>query len=150
MISESVVIDRLIDPVFAAFAELENWPIVLPDVLGVETLYDSGRHQEFLMTVERPNGAETIRGIRFCKTNERIELFQPQPPPGFRRMSGKWTFESNRRSTTVTADRSFELDLPPSISSEQKTNAYDTARQKLSGYLRKNLELFRASLEIGT
>lgn len=141
MVSESTLINRTIDNVYKAFADLEGWKSVLPDVLDVRVLYDDGAHQEFLMTVERPGGPETVRGVRFCKEPYKIAMFQPTPPPGFRRMVGVWTFaEDDARRTRVTATRWF--DLAPG-----RDEAHVAG--KLRGYLRTNLELFRKSLEEG-
>jgi hypothetical protein len=146
MILESIVIDREVEKVYDTFLNLDSWTRILPDVLAVEVLYDSGCHQEFLMTVERPGGPETIRGIRFCQLHESIELFQPVPPPGFRKMAGVWSFKSSGQGTYITVSRSFALK-----DSDADTNkieqVYQATSQKLSAYLRKNLGLFKASLE---
>jgi len=144
MISESTVIDRAVPDVYRAFADLAGWKAVLPDVLDVRVLYDDGRHQEFLMTVERPGGPETVRGLRFCKAPQRIAMFQPQPPPGFRRMVGVWTFTEEASRTRVTAERWFELAPGRTLDVEE---AHRAVAEKLRGYLRTNLGLFRASLE---
>ncbi|MCA2693156.1 MAG: SRPBCC family protein [Microcystis sp. M015S2] len=142
MISESVTVHRSLAAVFNAFADLENWKRVLPDVLGVDILYDDGCHQEFLMTVERPKGAEMIRGIRFCQPNDHIELFQPVPPPGFQSMTGRWTFQEQQDKVTVTAERWFTLAPNNDLNDEEMG-------EKLRCYLRHNLGLFQASLERG-
>lgn len=148
MIAETIFIEQTIDKVFDAFANLSNWQKVLPDVLDVQTIYDDGYHQEFLMTVDRPNGAETIRGIRFCCPNARIELFQPVPPPGFKSMTGCWTFEEHQGVVQVTAQRWFELLLPDTTTKdEDKATAYQDVETKLRGYLHHNLGLFKTSLE---
>lgn len=145
MISELTVIDRAVADVYNAFFDLKGWKGILPDVLDVKVLYDDGRHQEFLMTVLRPNGPETVRGVRFCKAPYRIAMFQPEPPPGFRRMVGVWTFaEDDARRTCVTATRTFEL-VP--ASGADPSEARRAVEQKLRGYLKTNLGLFRARLE---
>jgi hypothetical protein len=144
MLSESTWIDRTINHVYGAFADIAGWKGVLPDVLDVRVLYDDGAHQEFLMTVERPPGPETVRGIRFCRAPYRIAMFQPAPPPGFRKMVGLWTFaEDDARRTRVTAARWFELDRSTGLDRVMVAD-------KLRGYLRANLDLFRRSLEAGS
>jgi len=148
VITESIFIQQDISTVFNAFADLSNWQRVLSDVLNVETLYDDAYHQEFLMTVERPKGAETIRGIRFCCPNSRIELFQPEPPPGYKRMTGVWTFDRSEGGTQVTAERWFQLATLASTTEPSSAIAsHEEAGGKLRGYLRKNLGLFKANLE---
>lgn len=147
MLTETVVIERTIARVYDAFRDLDYWCKVLPDVVAVETLYDDGAHQEFLMTVERPKGQETIRGARFCVQNQQIELFQPNPPPGFSRMVGRWNFELDRNGgTLVTARRWFEL-APASFTNGDRQAAHAHAAAQLSNYLRANLERFRNGLE---
>jgi Polyketide cyclase / dehydrase and lipid transport len=139
MITETILVNRNLSSVYMAFADLDNWMKVLPDVLDVKVLYDDGHHQEFLMTVDRPAGAETVRGIRFCLPSERIELFQPTPPPVFSRMVGIWTFKEIEEVTEVTAERCFDL--------KDRTGSVDVAEENLRSYLRKNLDLFKVSLE---
>ena len=142
MIVETVFIHRDVPTVYSAFFNLEYWKQALLDVLNVNVLYDDGIHQEFLMTVERPNGAETVRGIRFCTPNKRIELFQPLPPPMFSRMVGVWTFQEVNGGTEVKAERWFRLK-----DNSNNNSAEDTAGEKLRVYLKKNLGLFKDKLE---
>ncbi|WP_437957062.1 SRPBCC family protein [Sorangium sp. So ce119] len=140
MLTESVAIKRDVESVYRAFADLTTWKRVLPDVLGVEIVYDDGKHQEFLMTVSRPAGPETVRGIRFCTPSERIELVQPKPPPSFRRMVGVWTFAQKGSVTEVKAERWFDL-------LESTPEAIEGFKSRLGTYLRTNLNHFKAHLE---
>ncbi len=145
MIDETVIINRPVSVVYEAFRDLSVWKRVLPDVLDVTLIYESPEHQEFLMTVRRPKGAETIRGIRFCQRNARLELVQPQPPPGFRRMSGVWQFRETSAGTEVTASRSFEL-APVVVASEPRGST-ESVGEMIRGYLRANLNHFKHALE---
>jgi ribosome-associated toxin RatA of RatAB toxin-antitoxin module len=138
VIEASVVIRAGLPQVYRAFADIRFWPAVLPDVRDVKVLYEDPCHQEFTMTVERPPGLETVRGIRFLHPERRIEMFQPQPPPGFSQMQGTWTFEPTGAATRVTAGRSFRI---------HATINATVAQGKLREYLRRNLDLFRATLE---
>jgi ribosome-associated toxin RatA of RatAB toxin-antitoxin module len=140
MLVETVAIERDVRDVYRAFADITYWKQVLPDVLGVELLYDDGRHQEFTMTVSRPSGAETVRGIRFCEGDRRIELVQPQPPPSFRRMVGVWTFEAEGNATRVKAERWFEL-------KDASVGPLEGFRDRIATYLRTNLAHFKSHLE---
>jgi hypothetical protein len=141
MIQEHILIDAPLAHVYDVFAGLSHWQAALPDVLNIEVLYDDGRHQEFLMTVERPNGPETIRGIRYLDKPDCIELFQPVPPPGFRRMCGGWHFSQAGASTKVRATRTFDLVNP---------GAAAAVSDKLQGFLRTNLGLFKSYIEHGS
>ncbi len=139
MLTETIQIQADPQQAYDAFANIRGWTEILSDVVGVDVLYDDGRHQEFRMTVSRPNGLETIRGIRFC-AKPRIELVQPEPPPGFKRMVGLWTIEASGTGATVKAERWFEL-LDPSPDAEQ------ACRLKLGHYLRQNLVTFKRRME---
>ncbi|MBZ4417202.1 SRPBCC family protein [Myxococcus sp. RHSTA-1-4] len=139
MLEESIRIQGDVRRVYGAFADLAGWKAILPDVLDVQVLYDDGRHQEFLMTVSRPAGPETVRGIRFCEPPHRIALFQPQPPPGFQRMVGVWTFDEEPGATRVKAERWFEPSDP--------ATSREALASRLRGHLKANLELFRKTLE---
>jgi hypothetical protein len=141
MIQEQIQIDAPLSRVYETFAGLSHWQAALPDVLGIEVLYDDGRHQEFLMTVERQNGPETIRGIRYLQQPDCIELFQPVPPPGFRRMCGTWHFRRVDGSTEVRAARNFDLVDPA---------ASGAVAEKLRAFLRTNLGLFKSYIEDGS
>jgi ribosome-associated toxin RatA of RatAB toxin-antitoxin module len=143
VIEASVIIRRDRATVYDTFRSLGAWQEILPDVSAVDVLYDDGRHQEFMMTVSKAAGPQTVRGIRFCTRDERIEIFQPQPPPGFSRMCGLWEFEALESGTTrVTATREFDL-LP------EVGPSYEQARSTLSQALSENLNQFKTALEAG-
>ena len=148
-ITQSVLIESDVASVYRAFADLTRWKGILDDVLDATVLYDDGYHQEFTMTVARPAGPETVRGIRYCRPHRELELFQPQPPPGLRAMRGTWTFsqEDGGRRTRVVATRSFEL--APDGRGDGSTLAGDEQAfaRKLSDILSTNLHLFKKALE---
>lgn len=138
-VQEQIVIDAPVQRVYEIFAILEHWRAAIPDVLDTKLLYHDEDHQEFLMTVERPAGPETVRGFRYLKKPVRIELFQPQPPPGFKRMTGLWLFKELEQGTEVTASRAFTLELG---------NATPTGvAVKLCDHLKTNLKLFKQYIE---
>lgn len=144
-ISETITIDAPVERAYAAFANLERWPQILPDTVGVDVTYFDGYNQEFSMTVERPGGLETVRGFRYCRAPHELELVQTTPPPVMTRMSGRWRFdEVDGGATLVTATRSFALkarqDGGPAVGEEQF--AVDLGR-----ILQTNLGLFKAAVE---
>lgn len=143
-ITESVSIKNTVESVFSAFAELPRWKNILSDVLDVKVLYDDGYNQEFLMTVERPNGEETIRGIRYSVPNVSLDLFQPEAPPGFQYMIGQWKFFPDIDGTLVVATRRFAL---TSEEYQKQGNSNELAAKKLRGYLQRNLSIFKEALE---
>jgi aromatase len=144
-ISETITIDAPIERTYAAFADLDRWPEILPDTVGVDVSYFDGYNQEFTMTVERPGGEETVRGFRYCRPPLELELVQTTPPPVMRRMSGVWSFaEGDDGATRVVASRRFELKGPeqggPPVSEEEFAGT-------LGSILRNNLELFKEAVE---
>ncbi len=138
-IQESIVIAAPVQRVYEVFATLEHWRAAIPDVLDTKLLYHDDSHQEFLMTVERPNGPETVRGFRYLERPVRIELFQPQPPPGFKRMTGLWLFRELEQGTEVIASRIFTLELGHSTPLGVAV--------KLRDHLKTNLRLFKGYIE---
>ncbi|MET8630096.1 SRPBCC family protein [Kitasatospora sp. NPDC004669] len=147
-ITETVVIDAPIEAAYGAFADLDRWPAILPDTLDVQVLYCDGYNQEFTMTVERPGGQETVRGVRYCRAPYELELVQTTPPPLLKRMTGRWNFVEQDGRTTVTATREFELLAPPA-GDPAAAPVPDEAEfgRRLSGHLQHNLQLFREAVE---
>ena len=142
MVEQSVIIKAPLARVFDAFADLLKWRRILPDVVDVSMLYEDGRHQEFLMTVERGGQHEQIRGIRYVYPGEKIELFQPNPPPGFKSMTGEWRFRAVDGGTEVLVKRFFSLlDETPAKREEISHN--------LQHYLQTNLRRFGDYLQNG-
>lgn len=144
-ISETVTIDAPIERTYDAFADLDRWPVILPDTLAVDVTYFDGYNQEFSMTVDRPGGGETVRGFRYCRAPLELELIQTTPPPVMTRMSGTWSFaETDSGATEVTATRRFALKTPeqggPPVTEAEFAG-------KLGSILRTNLELFKAAIE---
>lgn len=140
-ISEQTVVDAPIETVYGVYADLDGWCEVLPDVVAVDVHYMDGYNQEFSMTVERPAGPETVRGVRYCRAPYELELVQTTPPPGLARMTGLWTFSEEDGRTKVTASREFTL------LGEAAEDAEQAFARKLRGFLRTNLELFRKAAE---
>ncbi|GEM_PF-1704743 len=145
MLIESIVINQELPVVYWAFANLHFWKSTLNDVLDVKVPYDDGYNKEYVMTVERPLGQETIRGIFFCQPNKRIEMFQPVPPPTFSQKTGVWTFESCEAGTRVVVELGFEVD-----SEHTDPTSVEKTTDMLRGYLERNLNLFKTKLETAT
>ncbi|MEW9532349.1 SRPBCC family protein [Microbispora sp. NPDC049125] len=138
-ICEQMVVDAPAESVYGLYADLAAWKRVLPDVVDVEVHYMDAHRQEFSMTVERPGGLETVSGVRHLRAPHELELVQTTPPPGLAAMRGTWTFTPENGKTTVTASREFTL-LDPD-GDEQRF------AEKLRGFLRTNLDLFRRAAE---
>lgn len=139
-VRDQIVIAAPMAQVYDTFADLQQWRAAIPDVRDVKVLYDDGAHQEFRMTVDRPNGPETVRGFRYLDGSEQIELFQPQPPPGFKRMRGLWSFHQRGEKTEVVASRMFILQAGHTLSPAE-------VGLKFQEHLKANLALFKQYIE---
>jgi hypothetical protein len=139
-IIEKITIDVPPRDLYQLYCDLERWPQVLDDVVSVQLHYADGYHQEFSMTVRRPSGEETVRGVRYCRGRE-LEMCQFTTPPLLSRMSGRWTFDGPPKGpTTLSAERSFALRDPDG-------DAEHFAAQ-LRAFLRANLRAFgKAALD---
>lgn len=133
---KEITIDASLEEVYRAYADIRCWGNVLSDVVDVHIYYDDTLHQEFDMTVQRDDHQEKVHSIRFCYPCFAIEIFQTQPPPLFKSMSGVWTFTPEGKSTAVRATRRFEL----------KDDARFDATI-LEGFLEKNLTSFKTWIE---
>lgn len=146
-IIETIVVDAPVAPTYAAFADLDRWPEILPDTVSVDVTYSDGYNQEFTMTVERPGGEETVAGFRYCRPPHQLELVQTTPPPVMTRMSGLWNFsQAPGGGTEVTAIRRFTLKSPgeggPPVTE-------DEFAVTLRSVLRTNLGYFKETIEGG-
>jgi hypothetical protein len=140
VIKRRILIRKDVHSVFRAFADLDFWKRTLGDVLSVRIHYQDPVNSEFSMTVARPSGPETVRGIRFCYPQNCIEMVHLIPPPAFQSMRGVWKFRPIREATLVSAERWFTLKVGGQVSMAE-------AGSKLSAYLQANLGLFKAALE---
>lgn len=76
--------------VYRLLADLHLWPWLLPHCNSMEMLYEDPTHQEFRMQVRVGEGDESIRSIRVL-AKDRIDYFQPAPPPALSEHIGSWT-----------------------------------------------------------
>ncbi|MDP1609097.1 MAG: phosphopantetheine-binding protein [Chlamydiales bacterium] len=89
----SLKINCLAEEAYKAIYEMEKWPEKLPHVKRIETLYNDGVYQEFLMDVQSDTGMIQVRSIRRCLINEEITFFQPNPPKFLKHHCGGWSFQ---------------------------------------------------------
>ena len=87
---ESLIIRRPAELVSRLLQDAASWPWLLPHCNDVRMIYDDGAFQEFVMVVQVGEKTEVIRSIRVLSPN-RIEYFQPEPPPALREHRGRWT-----------------------------------------------------------
>jgi aromatase len=139
-IEENILIRSSLYHTYKVFEDFKYWLKILPDVTSISILYQDSCQQEFLMTVIRPTGNEVIRGVRYYKPFQQIELFQPEPPPGFKKMVGVWTFHEVPGGIQVSAKRDYELIFDDQLN-------HTKVGENLRNYLRHNLMLFKDYLE---
>jgi len=101
---------------YNAIYDMEKWPEKLPHVKRIETLYNDGTYQEFLMDVLSDSGLVQVRSIRRCIPNEGITFFQPKPPKFLKHHCGGWSFKSQATGCIVSTWHQWNLE--PSIASE--------------------------------
>lgn len=140
MIESSIIIKSDLQSVFDAFYHLPHWVNVLHDVIDVDLQYDDGTHQVFTMTVVRPSGMETVRGIRIADKHVSITLCQTTPPPGFLKMHGYWYFTPAAEGVFVRAVRDVKW-VEPEATGKREGNLRDC--------LTRNLITFKEHLENG-
>jgi hypothetical protein len=93
---KEIVIDKKRQDVFDAIYYLEEWPSKLAHIKSISILYNDGKFQEFLMTVES-SGVDVVevRSVRRCdKEQFNIRFFQPKPPIYLQHHCGGWSFQA--------------------------------------------------------
>jgi hypothetical protein len=102
------------DLVAGCFWDISLWPRIWQGTEAVETLYDDGRHQEFIMVVRRNGAFERVRTIRFRVSDLQIRFFSPEPPPQMDFHHGEWEIEpSSGAGCIVRAKRFYGLKKAP-------------------------------------
>lgn len=130
----------------ARFWDMERLQAFWEPISRVTTLYDDGRHQEALMSVQRAGQEERIRILRF-KAGTDILFFNPRPPPMMSSHRGAWRFTPHGdEGCTITAEREYELLRQSGESDEAYARRADAFDLGLRDRLRQLLETFRASV----
>jgi len=126
------------DSVYGQLFHAENWPILLSHCPALRVLYDDGRNQELLMTVDTPSGREEIRTVRKGERPHKLSYFQTRPPAPLRTHEGTWLIRPADRGVVVTSDHTITL-VGPFASLEDERAALSRAelaiRQNTRGTL---------------
>lgn len=136
--SDAMFIKAPVPYVFSRLKQVEKWPDILPHCQAIDMLYDDGVYQEFMMTIVTPRKNETMRSVRICRENYRIDYFQPNPPEILKKHTGYWTVEKEKNGTKITAYHRVEInphainDSFGAISSQEALNKVKEAIQKNS------------------
>ncbi|MBB4285704.1 aromatase/cyclase [Roseospira goensis] len=100
--AESLVLTQPAALVFRLLRDAACWPWLLPHCTGMEVLYDDGTYQEFVMVVQVGETEERIRSVRIVSA-DRIDYFQPAPPPALTEHRGRWTVTETEAGTEVVS-----------------------------------------------
>jgi acyl carrier protein len=95
---------------YKAIYEMERWSEKLPHVKRIQTLYNDGTFQEFLMDVASDMELIQVRSIRRC-TKDGILFFQSRPPKFLKHHSGGWTFHEKSKGCEVRTWHQWNLEL---------------------------------------
>ncbi|MDW7557103.1 hypothetical protein D9623_32425 [Azospirillum brasilense] len=106
--SESMVIDHAQGAIYQLLRDATAWPWLLPHCNALKMLYEDPHYQEFQMTVQVGDKEEVIRSVRVLHP-DRIEYFQPEPPPPLKEHQGHWTLRQTDGGVEVTSWHSVVL-----------------------------------------
>ena len=106
-----IIIGCDVKAAYEAPFRLEGWTELLPHVRAIEVLYDDGRYQEFLMTVDSDPGQIKVRSVRNCNREKlHIDFFQPEPPKFLKHHAGGWNFiKADKNTCKVTTYHQWNL-----------------------------------------
>ncbi len=95
------------DQVFSALADVAAWSETIDlSRQALELRYDDGRHQEFVVRVETPEGLRRVRIVRRCDARTlTVEDFLPDPPPNLSRDNTTWRVRAAGSSSELIAER---------------------------------------------
>ncbi|MDC3989284.1 aromatase/cyclase [Polyangium jinanense] len=99
---EALVIKQPPGLIMRLLGDAASWPWLLEHCDGVDMLYNDGSFQEFVMVVRVGEREERIRSIRVL-SKDRIEYFQPEPPPALREHRGRWTVVESPEGVEVVS-----------------------------------------------
>lgn len=88
--SEAMVIPHAKGAIYKCLRDLSLWPWLLPHCNKIDMIYEDRWYQEFRMEVQVGTETESIRSIRILG-EDRIDYFQPAPPPALKEHQGHWT-----------------------------------------------------------
>ncbi|MBB4266505.1 aromatase/cyclase [Roseospira visakhapatnamensis] len=130
---ESLVIRQPIALISRLLRDAASWPWLLPHCTDVQVIYDDGRYQEFVMVVQVGDVEERIRSVRVLAP-DRIEYFQPAPPPALREHRGRWTLTEGPDGVEVVSWH--DVVLNPAFWADKKER--EAAKQHVEAAINRN------------
>lgn len=139
-IEASLEIKCLPKEAYLAIYEMEKWPEKLPHVKHIETLYNDGIYQEFLMDVQSETGLIQVRSIRRCIPDEGITFFQPKPPKFLKHHCGGWSFHQAKTGCLVKTWHQWNLNPQQATQIFPPDNTRST-KERIAHVLQSHAEL---------
>jgi acyl carrier protein len=136
----TLVIACPVEKAYQAIYQMEKWPENLPHVKRIETLYNDGVYQEFLMDVHSDSGLIKVRSIRRCTSNDSITFFQPNPPAFLKHHCGGWKFIPFGNECKVTTWHQWNLH-PSKATEIFPSQDGKTTKQRVENTLLSHAEL---------
>jgi aromatase len=100
--SEAMLINQPRTAIYKLLGDVKNWPWLLPHCNAVDMSYEDPCYQEFTMNVRVGNKDERIRSVRMLRA-DRIDYFQPEPPPVLKEHQGRWSLRDTAAGVEVTS-----------------------------------------------
>ncbi|QQD74029.1 aromatase/cyclase [Acidithiobacillus ferrivorans] len=107
--SEQIIIPHSKRAIYQLLRNLALWPWLLPHCKKIDMIYEDRWYQEFRMEVLVGEVTENIRSIRIL-SEDRIDYFQPVPPPALKEHRGHWTVTETDGGVEVVSWHSVVLD----------------------------------------
>lgn len=131
--SKTLLIKHSKTAIYKLLRDAANWPWLLPHCNAVDMLYEDNSYQEFKMNVQVGDKKEAIRSVRVLHP-DRIEYFQPAPPPALKEHQGRWTLRETSEGVEVVSWHAVVLnpDFWRDVSREEAKQKVETAINKNS------------------
>ncbi len=139
-VEASLDMDCSPEAAYKAIYEMEKWPEKLPHVKRIETLYNDGIYQEFLMDVQSDTGLIQVRSIRRCLHGKEITFFQPTPPKFLKHHCGGWSFHKRNSGCSVKTWHQWNLQAQKAQELFPSQDGVET-EDRVANLLRSHAEL---------
>jgi aromatase len=145
---ESIVIPVSKDKAYDLLKNVRLWPSLLPHCRDIHVNYDDNCNQEFVMKVDVKGEVENIRSIRKCTLNK-IEYFQPEPPPVLNEHRGYWTVVGNDSESKITSWHAIKINQGKAsqlLKTETVKQSFDIIRQAINNNSMQTMQAIKLYL----
>jgi len=134
----SIVIARPMDSVFEMSNQLEEWPNIFNEYVGVKILSREGNRIVFQMTNKEKESWRSHRLID--RAHWLVTATREEPMYPFKYMHLRWTYRPVPEGTEMTWEQFFEMDPACNVSDE-------IAMQRVIKHSQTNMENFKRWIE---